>query len=77
MRQIVGPDAEIQMSTQRKLAYGPSVRVTALLIGNDSKSGGEASRVNRFNDLSSQSSLLIYENLTPVRRRAPILLPTG
>ena len=77
VRQIVGPDTEIQMSTQRELAYGPNVRVTALLIGNDSKSGAEPVEVNRFNDLSSQSSLLIYENLTPVRRRAPILLPTG
>ena len=77
VRQIVGPDTEIQMSTQRELAYGPNVRVTALLIGNDSKSGAEPVKVNRFNDLSSQSSLLIYENLTPVRRRAPILLPTG
>ena len=77
VREIVGPDAEIKMSTQRELPYGPNVRVTALLIGNDLESGGEPARVNKFNDLSSQSSLLIYENLTPVRRRAPMLLPTG
>ena len=77
VQEIVGPDAEIKMLTQREVSYGSDVRVTLLLIGNDSESGGEPARVNKFNDLSSQGSLLIYENLTPVRRRAPILLPTG
>ena len=77
VQEIVGPDAEIKMLTQREMSYGSDVRVTLLLIGNDSESGGEPARVNKFNDLSSQGSLLIYENLTPVRRRAPILLPTG
>ena len=77
VRGVVGPDAEIKMSTQRDIRYGLDVRVTAMLIGNDTESKCEPSEINKFNNLSSKGSLLIFENPTPVRRRAPMLLPTG
>ena len=77
VRGVVGPDAEIKMSTQREMSFGLDVRVTAMLIGNDTESTHEPSEINKFNDLSSKGSLLIFENPTPVRRRAPMLLPTG
>jgi len=77
VRGVVGPDAEIKMSTQREMSFGLDVRVTAMLIGNDTEPAREPSELNNFNDLSSKASLLIFENPTPVRRRAPILLPTG
>ena len=77
VRGVVGTDAEIKMSTQREIRYGLDVRVTAMLIGNDTESTREPFEINKFNDLSSKGSLLIFENPTPVRRRAPMLLPTG
>tara|TARA_B100000029_G_scaffold110038_2_gene101718 strand:+ start:33794 stop:34870 length:1077 start_codon:yes stop_codon:yes gene_type:complete len=77
VRKIVGPYAEINTSTQREMLYGLDVRVTAMLIGNDLEPVGEPTKISRFRDLSSEKSLLIFENPTPVRKRAPVLLPTG
>ena len=77
VRKVVGPDAKIEMSTQRELSFGIDVRVTVMLMGNDLESVQDLGEFTKLNRLSAERSLSIFENPNPVRRRPPILLPTG
>jgi cell division GTPase FtsZ len=77
VRKVVGPDAKIEMSTQREVSFGIDVRTTIMLMGNDLGSVQDLRELTKSNRLSSQRSLSIFENPIPVRRRPPILLPTG
>ena len=77
VRKVVGPDAKIEMLTQREVSFGIDVRVTAMLMGNDLESAQDLTEFTKFNELSLGRSLAIFEKQTPVRRRPPTLLPAG